>query len=210
MMLADSHCHLDFPSYAEDLEQVMARAAESGVGVMLTIGTRLSTAETVIGLAERYDHVFATVGLHPHEAAQETVTVERIQALAEHPKVVGIGETGLDFYYESSPRDAQEESFRTHIAAARALDLPVVIHTRDAEEDTARIIDEEMAKGAFRGVLHCFPGGAHLAEDVFIVVKEPEKIDAFRVGERITLGFESRFLGTVTDNPECDIVAVSN
>ncbi|KAF0116690.1 MAG: TatD DNase family protein [Rhodospirillaceae bacterium] len=163
-MLVDSHCHLDFPDYAEDLESVIERARQAGVGRMLTISTHVSRFERVLAVAERYEEVYCTVGIHPHEAGREApVTPEDLVALARHPKVVGFGETGLDYFYEHSPRDSQQRSFRVHIAAARQAALPVIIHSREADEDTAAILREEMAKGSFRGLLHCFSSGPALA-----------------------------------------------
>jgi len=164
-MLVDSHCHLDFPEFAEDFEQIMSRAAEANVGLMLTICTHLSRFPRVLAVAERFDNVYCTVGIHPHEAGEETeVTAEQLVELAKHPKVVGFGETGLDYYYEHSPREAQKKSFRAHIQAARMAKLPIIIHTRDADEDTAAILEEEMAQGTFPGLVHCFSSGRALGE----------------------------------------------
>lgn len=164
-MLVDSHCHLDFPDFAEDFEQIMSRAAEANVGLMLTICTHLSRFPRVLALAERFDNVYCSVGIHPHEAGEETaVTAEQLVELAKHPKVVGFGETGLDYYYEHSPREAQKRSFRAHIEAARIAQLPIIIHTRDADEDTAAILEEEMEKGTFPGLVHCFSSGRALGE----------------------------------------------
>lgn len=164
-MLVDSHCHLDFPDFAEDFAGVMARAAAADVGLMLTISTHLSRFERVLAVAEKYDHVYCTVGIHPHEAANEAgVTAEQLIALAQHPKVVGFGETGLDYYYEHSPREQQIANFRAHIDAARRLQLPVIIHTRDADDDTETLLRDEMAKGAFPGLIHCFSSGRRLGE----------------------------------------------
>jgi TatD DNase family protein len=164
-MLVDSHCHLDFPDFAEDQDGVIGRAKAAGVGTMLTIGTHLTKVAPVIALAERYPEVFATVGIHPHEAAREPETdAAALIALAAHPRVVGFGESGLDYFYEHSPRDAQRKNFRTHIAAARKSGLPLVIHSRDADDDTIAILEEEMARGAFHGLIHCFSSGPKLAE----------------------------------------------
>lgn len=163
-MIVDSHCHLDFDSLRQDLPAVLARAREAGVGLMVTISTRMSTFERVRAVAEAHEQVYCSVGVHPHEAESEgDVTPERLCELAGHPRVVGIGETGLDYYYEHSPRNAQEASFRRHIEAARRTGLPLIVHTRDADAETAGILREEMAKGAFSGVLHCFSAGAELA-----------------------------------------------
>ena len=164
-MLVDSHCHLDFPDFEDELDAVMARATEAGVGAILTICTHLTRFERVLAVAERFDNVFCTVGVHPHEAAREPrVVAEHLVRLADHPKVVGFGETGLDYYYEHSPRAEQQQSFRVHIAAARMAGLPLVVHTRDADADTSRILGEEQEKGPFAGVLHCFSSTRELAE----------------------------------------------
>ncbi len=163
-MLVDSHCHLDYPDFADELDAVIARAAEAGVGTMLTISTKLSQFEAVRAVAERYENVYCTVGIHPHEAASEPETdAETLLRLAEHPKVVGFGESGLDYFYEYSPREAQQRSFRAHIAAARRAQLPLVVHTRDADADTLAILREETAKGAFPGLIHCFGSDAAMA-----------------------------------------------
>ena len=165
MNVVDSHCHLDYPGLAEDLAQVIARAEEAGIGLMLSIGTRVSKLDQVLAIAERHANVFCTVGTHPHNAAEEPdVTAEELVRLAQHPKVVGIGEAGLDYHYDHSPRDQQARSFRIHIEAARETGLPLVIHSREAEADTAAILEEEMTKGAFRPLLHCFSSRAELAE----------------------------------------------
>lgn len=165
-MLVDSHCHLDFPEFAPELDAVIARAEAAGVGTMLTISTHLSRFDRVLAIAERFHNVYCTVGVHPHEAASEgTVTVEALTRLAGHPKVVGFGETGLDYYYEHSPRDAQKQSFRVHVAAARTTGLPVVIHTRDADDDIAGILAAERAEGVFTGVIHCFSSTLALASE---------------------------------------------
>lgn len=164
-MLVDSHCHLDFPEFAEDFDQIMSRAAEANVGLMLTICTHLSRFPRVLAVAERFDNVYCSVGIHPHEAGEEIeVTAEQLIKLAEHPKVVGFGETGLDYFYEHSPREAQKRSFRAHIEAARIAQLPIIIHTRDADEDMAAILEEEMGKGTFPGLVHCFSSGRALGE----------------------------------------------
>lgn len=164
-MLVDSHCHLDFPDFAPDLGDVMTRAQVANVGTMLTIGTRLSQFDGVLTVAEQYNNVFCSVGVHPHEAALEGLDeVKTLLRLVHHPKVVGIGETGLDYHYEHSPRDAQERNFRTHIAAARETGLPLIVHSREADEQMAHILTKEMALGAFTGVMHCFSSSAQLAE----------------------------------------------
>jgi TatD DNase family protein len=163
-MLVDHHCHLDFPDFADDLDGVVGRAGAAGVGLMVTISTRIRQFEQILGIAERYANVFCSVGTHPHNAHEEMdIPVEEIVRLARHPKVVAIGEAGLDYFYDNSPRAAQAEGFRKHIAAARQTQLPLVIHARDADDDTAAILEEETAKGAFPAVLHCYTGGADLA-----------------------------------------------
>ncbi len=164
-MLVDSHCHLDFDSFDDDLNDVMQRARNAGVAAMLTIGTRLDRFDRVRALADRFDDVWCTVGVHPHEAADyDGLDVEALIELATHPRVVGIGETGLDYYYEHSPREAQQRLFQTHIEAAQVTGLPVVVHTRDADADTMRILAEAQAKKPFTGVIHCFSSGAQLAQ----------------------------------------------
>ncbi len=164
-MLIDSHCHLNYPGLVEDEEGVVARARAAGVSAMISISTRASEWGDVIAGAERHPDVFATVGIHPHEADQHTdVDTARLVAAAAHPRVVGIGETGLDYHYDRSDRARQQASFRAHIAAARETGLPLVVHSRDAEEDTIGILEEEMGKGRFPFLLHCFTGSAWLAE----------------------------------------------
>jgi TatD DNase family protein len=163
-MLVDSHCHLDFPDFEGEVDGVVERARRAGVGLMLTVGTTLKRFERVLEIAERHDCVFCSLGVHPHEADIEgEVALDRLIDLANHPKVVGIGETGLDFHYGHSSREGQEASFRTHIAAARETGLPLILHTRDADEDTLRILREERKNGAYRGVFHCFGGSRELA-----------------------------------------------
>jgi TatD DNase family protein len=162
--VVDSHCHLDYQGLSEDLEGVMARAEAAGVGLMVSIGTRVRKFEQVLRIAERYPQVWCTVGTHPHHAAEEPdVTARDLVTLAQHPKVIGIGEAGLDYHYNFSPRDAQAAGFRVHIAAARETGLPLVIHSREAENDTAMILEEEMARGPFKPLLHCFTSKAELA-----------------------------------------------
>jgi TatD DNase family protein len=163
-MLVDSHCHLDFPDFAEELDQVVGRAAEAGVGTLVTISTRVRKFEQVRAVAERFHNVYCSVGTHPHNAHEELdISVEDIVRLAEHPKVVAIGEAGLDYHYDNSPRDAQAAGLRTHIAAARITGLPLVIHAREADEDLVATLSEETGKGPFPAVLHCFSSGPALA-----------------------------------------------
>jgi TatD DNase family protein len=164
-MLVDSHCHLEFPDLACEIDTVMARARAAGVGVCVSISTKLETFPRVRDMAARFDDVWCSVGVHPHEAAAEPLcnAAPLIERTGD-PKVVGIGETGLDYFYEHPPRAAQGANFRAHIEAARQTKLPLIVHTRNAEDDTVAILREEMAKGAFTGVLHCFTGSKMLAE----------------------------------------------
>ncbi len=163
-MLVDSHCHLDFPELKTDLDGVLDRARAAGVGLMVTISTRVGQFNELRALVEGHDHVFCSIGTHPHNAAEEPdITVEELVDISMHEKVVAIGEAGLDYHYDDSPRDVQKKSFRTHIAAARETGLPLIIHARDADADIARMLEEETKKGAFPFVLHCFTGGADLA-----------------------------------------------
>ncbi len=165
-MLVDSHCHLDFPDFESDIDQVIARARNAGVGVMQTISTRLESFESVRSLAARFEDVYCSVGVHPHNAGDAALaTPEQLAVLANDSNVIGIGETGLDYYYEHSPRESQKESFRAHIVAARKTGLPVIVHSRDADQDTTEILTEEMGKGAFPGLIHCFTSGPELAEN---------------------------------------------
>jgi TatD DNase family protein len=163
-VLVDSHCHLDFPDFAGDLDGIVARAEAAGIGRIVSISTRVHAFDKLLGIAERFPNVFSSIGTHPHYAHEELdVTAEDLAAKTRHAKVVAIGEAGLDYHYDFSPRDAQERGFRTHIAAARATQLPLVIHARNADADIARILTEETARGAFPAVLHCFTGGRDLA-----------------------------------------------
>lgn len=164
-MLVDSHCHLDFPDFAAELPEVVARAKGAGVGVCVSIGTKLSRFAAVAAVAEQFPNVWCTVGSHPHEAEQEPLGDSApLLELSKSAKVVGIGESGLDYYYEHSPRAQQQANFRAHIDAARELALPLVVHTRDAEDDTIAILREEMGKGVFTGLIHCFTGTQRLAD----------------------------------------------
>jgi len=180
-MLVDSHCHLDFPDLAADEAGVLARAERAGIGLLVTISTRVRRNASLRAIAERNANVVFTVGTHPHHAAEEAgVEAAEIVTLSAHPKCVGIGEAGLDYHYDRSPRDVQERVFRTNIAAARETDLPLVIHARDADEDMIRILVDETGQGAFKAVLHCFTSGEKLA----------------RTG--IELGFHLSFSGVLT------------
>ncbi|MFN3462259.1 MAG: TatD family hydrolase [Oceanibaculum sp.] len=165
-MLVDSHCHLDFPDFGEELDAVVARARAAGIGRMVTICTKITEFERVRAIAERYDDIYCTVGIHPHEAdSQPEIDTARLIEAARHPKVVGIGETGLDYFYEHSAREAQQRSFRAHIQASRETGLPLVVHTRDADEDTVAILKDEMGQGNYPGLIHCFSSSAWLAEE---------------------------------------------
>ena len=163
-MLVDGHCHLDFSDFADDLDAIVERAGAAGVGRMVTISTRVRQFDRLLGIAERFSNVYCSVGTHPHNAHEEPdITTADLVARSRHPKVVAIGEAGLDYHYDFSPRDAQEEGFRRHIAAARETGLPLVIHSRECDADMARILTEEMGKGAFPAILHCFTAGPELA-----------------------------------------------
>ena len=164
-MLIDSHCHLDFPDFSGELDDVVTRAHDNGVGLMLTICTHVTKFDQVLAVAEAYDNIYCSVGIHPHNAGSEPeIEAAHLVKMAEHPKVVGIGETGLDYFYSHSAHDSQRACFRTHIKAARETGLPLIVHSRDAEDDTIRILQEEAEEGAFPGLLHCFSSDQRLAE----------------------------------------------
>ena len=163
-MLIDSHCHLDFPDFAAERDAVVERARAAGLKRIITISTHVREFATIRSLVEAYDDVYCTVGTHPHNAHEEEVTAAELADLARHQKCVGIGEAGLDYHYDQTPRDIAARVFRTHIAAARQSELPIVIHARDADADIAAILTDEMGKGTFAGVLHCFTSSAMLAE----------------------------------------------
>ncbi len=164
-MLADSHCHLNYKGLVEDQQAVLERARARGVTAMLNIATRESEWDAVLATAEAEPDVWASVGIHPHEADQHPhVDAARLIERAAHPRVVGIGESGLDYHYDHSDRGRQQASFRAHIAAARATGLPLIVHTRDAEADTLAILTEEMARGAYSGVIHCFTASGTFAD----------------------------------------------
>ena len=163
-MLVDSHCHLDFPDFAAELDAVVERARAAGIGRMMTISTRVRKFPQVLAVAEKYPDIFCSVGTHPHNAHEELdIDAAALIKLTQHPKVVALGEAGLDYHYDKSPRDAQAQGFRQHIAAARQTGLPLVIHSREADADMSRILEEETGKGAFPAVLHCYTGGRDLA-----------------------------------------------
>jgi TatD DNase family protein len=192
-MLVDSHCHLDFPDFSTELEAIVARARAAGVGRIVTISTRVNRHAQVVAISERFPDVFCSVGTHPHYSHEEAdVDAKKLIGISKHPKVVAIGEAGLDYFRNNSPRDAQIQSFRKHIAAARETGLPVVIHSRDCDTDMAQVLREESGKGAFTAVLHCFTGGRELA---FTAVE---------------LGHYVSFTGILTfknSNALCDIAA---
>ena len=166
-MLIDSHCHLNYKGLAEDQQAVLARARAAGIGGFLNISTRRSEWAEIIAVAERESDVWASVGIHPHEADQHAdLGAEALLEAARHPRVVAIGETGLDYCYDHSDRQVQQDLFRVHIAVARETGLPLIIHTRDAEDDTTRIVTEEMGKGAFPALIHCFTASADFARDM--------------------------------------------
>ncbi len=185
-MLVDSHCHLDFPDFEGDLEEVVGRARQAGIVRMVTVCTRPSRLAASLAIAERFPDVFCACGLHPHDAATEEVGVDTLTGLADHPKLAAIGECGLDYHYDRSPRPAQQDSFRIHVRAARETGLPLVVHTREADADTTRILREEAAgeggRPPVRGVMHCFSSGRQLAEDA------------------LALGFYISFSGILTFN----------
>jgi TatD DNase family protein len=163
--LIDSHCHLDFPDFAGELDAVVGRARAAGIARIITISTRIKRHAEVLAIAERFPEVYCSVGTHPHHAHEELdVGIDELIERTRHPKVVAIGEAGLDYHYDHSPRAAQEQGFRNHIAAARITGLPLVIHSREADEDMARLLEVETAKGAFPAVLHCFTGTRELAQ----------------------------------------------
>jgi TatD DNase family protein len=163
-MLIDSHCHLDFPDFAGDLDAIVERAAAAGIGRIVTISTRVRRMSELLAITERFPNVYCSVGTHPHHADEEDgITADQLIELTKHPKVVALGEAGLDYFYDNGSPEAQARGFRAHIAAARATGLPLVIHTREADDDCGRILEEEVAKQPFRAVLHCYTGGRELA-----------------------------------------------
>ncbi|GAB7554594.1 TatD family hydrolase [Novosphingobium sp. 11B] len=166
-MLIDSHCHLEYEGLVEDQQAVLARARDAGIKGFLNISTRQREWDRVVATAAREPDVWASVGIHPHEADQHADLGEgALLEAASHPRVIGIGETGLDYYYDKSDREVQQALFRTHIAVSRETGLPIIIHTRDAEDDTARILTEEMGKGAFPALIHCFTASADFGRKV--------------------------------------------
>lgn len=191
-MLIDSHCHLNYDGLVEDQANILRRARAAGVTGLLNIATRRSEWSDVLATADREPDVWATIGVHPHEAdAHADLSVASLMEAASHSKVIGLGETGLDYHYDRSDRGVQQQLFRTHIQAARELDIPVVIHTRHAEEDTLRILGEEMRRGRFRGLVHCFTGSAEFARNA------------------LALGVYISFSGIVTFKNARDLQAVA-
>jgi len=182
--IVDSHAHLDYPQFADQLDDVLMRAAENGVREIITIGVKLSTAEQPRRLAEMHDNIWFSAGIHPHEAGNEpdACNYDAIRQAVDHPRCVAVGEAGLDYFYDHAPRKAQADSFRTQIAVARDTGLPIIVHARDADDDIIAILTDEMDKGAFTGVLHCFSSGAALAHAA------------------IEIGFYISFSGIITFN----------
>jgi len=211
-MLIDSHCHLEYEGLVENQQGVLERARAAGIGGFLNISTRQREWEKVIGTAAREADVWASVGIHPHEADQHAdLGGAALLEAASHPKVIGIGETGLDYYYDKSDRAVQQALFRTHIAVARELALPLIIHTREAEDDTARILTEEMGKGAFPALIHCFTASAGFARQVLdlgltislsgiVTFKNAKDLQAIAAGlpeDRLLVETDSPFLAPV-------------
>ena len=191
-MLIDSHCHLDFDDFAAERDAVVERARTAGLARLITISTRTSSFGLLSRIAENYAEVFCTAGTHPHNAHEEAdVTPGQLAKLARHPKCIGIGEAGLDYHYDRTPRDIAAKVFRAHIAAARESGLPLVVHARDADADIAAILRDEMEKGAFTGVLHCFSSSAMLAET------------------GLSLGFYISFSGILTFKNAQDLRAIA-
>ena len=193
MHLIDTHAHLDYPHLYDQLDDVIARADEAGVKNIISIGVKLSTADSPKKIAETYDNIFCSVGIHPHEAENEPLSCDydAIYAAANHPKVVAIGEAGLDYYYDNAPRARQAESLRVQIAVARDLNVPIIIHARDADDDMADILEDEYQKGAYKGVLHCFSSGERLAK------------------RALAIGFYISFSGIVTFKSATEIQQVA-
>lgn len=211
-MLIDSHCHLDFDVLSADLDGVMARAAAAGVAGMVTISTRVDNFSTYAGLAERFDNVWCSVGTHPHNADQELhIQTEDLVRLSAHPRCVAIGEAGLDYFYDNAPREAQETGLRRHIAAARLTNLPLVIHSRQADADMAAILEEETGQGAFPFVLHCFTAGMDLARRALALggyisfsgiitfknAKEIQEVAAFVPADRYLVETDAPYLAPI-------------
>lgn len=190
--VVDSHCHLDFPDFASERDAIVARAVAAGVRTMVTISTHVRRFDEIRAIAEAYPEVFCTVGTHPHSAGEEPdVSVADLVRLSRHPRCVGIGEAGLDYHYDKAPRDVAQAVFRIHITAARETGLPLVIHSRDCDEDMIRILEDEMRRGPFKAVLHCFSSGRGLAE------------------AGVTLGLMISFSGILTFKRSDDLRAIA-
>ena len=189
----DSHAHLDYPQFADQLDDVIARAATQGVDEIITIGVKLSTSDAPRKIADTYSNVWFSAGIHPHEAENEpdACNLEAILAAADHPRCVAIGEAGLDYFYETAPRQIQADSFRVQIEAARRTGIPIIVHSRDADDDMAALLEEEMAKGAFTGVMHCFSSGPELAQ------------------RALDIGFYLSFSGILTFNKSDELRAIA-
>ena len=211
-MLVDSHCHLNYKGLIEQQSEVLERARSSGVTAMLNISTRESEWADIVATADREADVWATIGIHPHEAdSHGDIDTKKLVESSTHPKVVGIGETGLDYYYDHSDREQQRTSFRAHIAASRETGLPLIVHTRDAEEDTAEILTDEMGKGAYPGLIHCFTASAEFAEKAlslgfyisisgivtFKNAKELQAVAAIVPNDRLLVETDAPFLAPV-------------
>jgi TatD DNase family protein len=211
-MLIDSHCHLNYKGLIEDQQNVLERARGAGVGLMLNIATRESEWDDVLATAIREPDVWATVGIHPHEADEHPhIDTAKLVERAAHPRIVGIGETGLDYYYDHSDRERQQRSFRAHIVAARETGLPLIVHTREAEEDTIAILREEMGKGAYGGVIHCFTASGAFADKAmdlgfyisisgivtFKNAKDLQETAARLPGDRLLVETDSPFLAPI-------------
>jgi TatD DNase family protein len=213
LSIIDSHAHLDYPQLAEDLPAVLERADKAGVSQVISIGVKLSTVDGPRKIAETHDNVWFSVGVHPHEAGNEPLACDpdAFIAAADHPRCVAIGEAGLDYFYDYAPRERQAASFRVQIGVARQLGLPIIVHARDADDDIAAIIEDEMAKGPFTGVLHCFSSGAELARraiDVgfyvsfsgiltFKKAEEIREVAAFAPEDRVLVETDAPFLAPV-------------
>ena len=191
--IIDSHAHLDYPHLAGHLPDVLARANVAGVSHVITIGVKLSTSDAPKRIAETFDNVWCSVGIHPHEAGNEAdaCNIDAIKAAADHPKCVAIGEAGLDYFYDYGQPDQQAASFRAQIAAAREMRLPIIVHSRDADDDMAAILEEEMQRGDFSGVMHCFSSGATLAK------------------RALAIGFYISFSGILTFSKSTDLQAIA-
>ena len=213
LSIIDSHAHLDYPQLAEDLPAVLERADKAGVSQVISIGVKLSTVDGPRKIAETHDNVWFSVGVHPHEAGNEPLACDpdAFIAAADHPRCVAIGEAGLDYFYDYAPRERQAASFRVQIGVARQLGLPIIVHARDADDDIAAIIEDEMAKGPFTGVLHCFSSGAELARRAIEVgfyvsfsgiltfkkAEEIREVAAFAPEDRVLVETDAPFLAPV-------------